>query len=64
MEHIPSYNATEVEALEEARRIVSKLCTDRVYNHPVWNKLDNVERYIRERQKEELAATFADPEAK
>jgi len=59
-----TYNEVEVDSLTEARRMVIRLETDLVYCYPAWRKLYNVNEYLSERQREEVAEALADPEAK
>jgi hypothetical protein len=54
-----SYDATELEGLIEARKIICKLEAAAVQNHPIFVKLWSVERYIQTRQTEVLASTLA-----
>lgn len=57
-----SYDVAEVDALTDARKLVSKLETEIVFNYPAWHKLSRVKEYLRVRQHEVLDAVLAAPE--
>jgi hypothetical protein len=56
-----TYNASEVNGLEDAFRIVCNLQCDRVYLQPAWQKLFHIKEYLKARQTEVLADTLSDP---
>jgi hypothetical protein len=56
-----TYDAVELQGLEDAARILSGLATDRAFVLPAWKKLNSAKEYIRKCQCRVVEDSLSDP---